>query len=116
MLEAVGVEGKMRVYGLKNCDSCRAAMKALNGKAELVDVRMSGVPEEVLAAGLEQFGAALVNRRSTTWRGLSGAERAGDALALLTAHPSLMKRPLIEDQGRLHLGWGPDVRSALGVS
>ena len=60
------------------------------------------------------FGEAFVNRRSTTWRGLSETERAGDPVALVSAHPTLMKRPVIEDDdGRLHLGWGKDVQNSL---
>ena len=41
----------MRLYGLKNCDTCRKAMKALP-QAEFVDVRADGVPADVLAAAL----------------------------------------------------------------
>lgn len=60
------------------------------------------------------FGDALVNRRSTTWRGLSEDERAGDPLELLAAHPTLMKRPVIEaDDGTLYLGWDKAVQAAL---
>ena len=65
----------MIIYGLKNCDTCRKAMKALP-QAELCDVRVDGVPKGVLNTALHQFGDALVNTRSTTWRGLDGQERA----------------------------------------
>ncbi len=104
----------MILYGLKTCDTCRKALKSL-GSAEFVDVRGAGVPEDVLRAAHAQFGAALLNTRSTTWRGLSESERAGEPLALLAAHPALMKRPLIEAGGTLYLGWGPEVRAALGL-
>ena len=104
----------MRVYGLKTCDTCRKAMKALEG-AELVDVRKDPVPGELLEKAQAQFGEALVNRRSTTWRGLDEAERARPPLDLLADHPSLMKRPLIEDGEDLYLGWTPEVQRALGA-
>tara|TARA_R100000935_G_scaffold12601_2_gene25034 strand:- start:4619 stop:4939 length:321 start_codon:yes stop_codon:yes gene_type:complete len=94
----------MLIYGLKNCDTCRKAIKALPD-AQLVDVRQDGVPAEVLARALARFGAALVNTRSTTWRGLDDAERASDPLELLAAHPALMKRPLIAAGEDLFLGW-----------
>ncbi len=84
----------MLIYGLKNCDTCRKAIKALPD-AQLVDVRKDGVPADLLARAHTQFGAALVNTRSTTWRGLDDAERGADPLELLAAHPALMKRPLI---------------------
>ncbi|MEK0163959.1 MULTISPECIES: arsenate reductase family protein [unclassified Phaeobacter] len=104
----------MQLYGLKTCDTCRKALKQLP-QAELVDVRADGVPEAILQAALAQFGDRLVNTRSTTWRGLSEAERAGEPLDLLTAHPTLMKRPLIRSGDHLHLGWDAKTKAALGV-
>ena len=103
----------MILFGLKTCDTCRKARKALAG-CDFVDVREAGLPQGVMERALDTFGEALVNRRSTTWRGLSDEARAKAPAALLAAHPSLMKRPLIfEDDGTLHLGWGPDVRAKL---
>ena len=104
----------MILYGLKTCDTCRKALKSL-GNAEFVDVRAEGVPEDVMRAAFAQFGDKLLNTRSTTWRGLSESERAGAPLELLAAHPTLMKRPLIADGDTLYLGWGPEVRAALGA-
>ena len=105
----------MEIFGLKNCDTCRKAVKALDGAA-FVDVRADGVPSEIMTAALAQFGDALVNTRSTTWRALSEAERARPHADLLADHPTLMKRPLIRDgAGALHLGWSETTRAALGA-
>lgn len=104
----------MQLYGLKNCDTCRNALKALP-EAQLVDVRAEGAPLAVLEQALRQFGGALTNVRSTTWRGLSEEDRAADPLELLQAHPALMKRPLIEKDGALYLGWTAETRAALGA-
>ena len=60
----------MELFGLKNCDTCRAARKALPD-ATFSDVRDSPLPSPILDRALEVFGDDLVNRRSTTWRGLS---------------------------------------------
>ncbi|MEQ6247388.1 ArsC/Spx/MgsR family protein [Sulfitobacter sp. HNIBRBA3233] len=100
----------MEVFGLKNCDTCRKAMKALP-EATLVDVRKDGVPQALLKDALEQFGDQLINTRSTTWRGLDSAEREAPPLELLAAHPALMKRPLIRAGGRLSLGWSPEIEA-----
>ncbi|WP_172293534.1 ArsC/Spx/MgsR family protein [Pseudoruegeria sp. HB172150] len=106
----------MRFFGLKTCDTCRKAEKALRAagyKASVIDVRVDGVSGEDLKRFLDAFGSDLLNRRSTTWRGLSEEDRAKDPLVLLREHPTLMKRPVIESDGKLYLGWGGDVRSAL---
>lgn len=102
----------MQIYGLKTCDTCRKALKSLTD-ASFYDVRGDGVPQDVLKSAHDRFGAALVNTRSTTWRGLDDAERARDPLALLADHPTLMKRPLIVEDGQMFLGWTKDVQAVL---
>lgn len=102
----------MHLYGLKNCDTCRKALKFLPN-AELVDVRADGVPAEILEQAYAKFGSALLNTRSTTWRQLSEEEREKPALMLLAEHPALMKRPLIDRDGELFLSWSKDVQAAL---
>ena len=105
----------MNLYGLKTCDTCRKALKSLP-EVSFFDVRADGVPEEVLDRALAQFGSSLLNTRSTTWRGLDAEARDRPPIELLRDHPTLMKRPLIETDSRLLLGWGPETRAALGVS
>ncbi|PID35788.1 MAG: arsenate reductase [Rhodobacterales bacterium] len=98
----------MRVYGIKNCDTVRKAMRALEAAGrgpELVDIRATPLTQAEITRFLDAFGPALINKRSTTWRGLSEEERAGDPATLLAAHPTLMKRPVIEEGGRMTLGW-----------
>ncbi|MGJ8615593.1 MAG: ArsC/Spx/MgsR family protein [Sulfitobacter sp.] len=100
----------MKIYGLKNCDTCRKALKALPG-AQLIDVRIDGLPEDVLDRALEQFGPALLNTRSTTWRGLDEAQRQRDPRALILQYPALMKRPLVAVDKSLFLFWNSDVET-----
>lgn len=104
----------MKIYGLKNCDTCRKARKALP-EAEFIDVRDQGIAGDVLAAAQAEFGAALLNTRSTTWRGLSDEERSQDPLALMAEHPALMKRPLIQVGDQMFLGWTAATQTALGL-
>jgi len=118
------------IYGLKNCDSCRKAQKLLEAAGSAYrfhDLRADGLPAGRLARWLETAGwETLVNRRSTTWRALPEAEKAGlDAAAagpLLERHPTLMKRPVVEvggaesegeAAGRLLVGFGPAEQKAL---
>ena len=104
----------MRVYCLKTCDTCRKALKALDADGiayELRDVRADGIAAADVAAILAAHGEAAINRASTTWRGLSEAEKAQPSDALLAAHPTLLKRPAIEAAGGWLLGWKVDVQA-----
>ena len=107
-------------YGLKSCDSCRAALKALTEagiEVDARDVRDDGVPAETLWQAIERHGAdKVINRRSTTWRKLDETARQGEPVTLLQAHPSLMKRPLIvQSDGTSTIGWDAAARAALAL-
>ena len=99
----------MDLYGLKTCDSCRKALKALPD-ANFIDVRKEGVSAELLERAAQAFGPAIVNKSSATWRGLDEAERARDPLELVSEHPTLMKRPLIVEGDRMTIGWKADAQ------
>ncbi len=106
----------MTLYGLKSCDTCRAALKTLKqaGQAvDFVDVRATPLSVDFLSNLVSVHGAKVVNTRSTTWRNLDDTARQIAPVALLQAHPTLMKRPVIEQDGTLYLGWSDAVRSAL---
>ena len=106
----------MRFFGLKTCDTCRKAQKAIaaTGQAfEVIDVRADGLSAADRAQIVTQFGALAINKASTTWRGLSDAEKAGDVSDLLAAHPTLMKRPVIDNNGDWTIGWKADVQAKL---
>lgn len=103
------------IWGLKTCDTCKKALKALPG-AVLRDVRAQPLSADEIAQVLAAFGDKAVNRASTTWRGLDEAARAQDPAALLAQHPALMKRPVILTGGAMHLGWTPAVRATLGAA
>lgn len=108
----------MQIIGLKNCDTCRRAVKeatAAGREAKLRDLRENPLSSAEISQFLAKFGAdALINRKSTTWRGLDDKARALEPAQMLAAYPSLMKRPvIIADNGALYLGWGADVKAAL---
>mgnify|MGYP000569076193 CR=1 FL=1 len=98
------------LYGLKNCDTCRKAI-ADNPDADFVDIRAEADLKTKVPQWLDAVGAAkLVNSRSTTWRGLSDADKerakAGEAKVLI-ANPALIKRPVVEDGKTVTVGWPP---------
>lgn len=110
------------LYGLKNCDTCKKALKALETAGHdvtFIDVRAEADLSGKVPAWLDAVGAErLINTRSTTWRGLDEAERAKaetDPAELLQANPALIKRPVIESGGQTYVGWTKDVQAALGL-
>ena len=83
----------MTLYGLKACDTCRKARQAIEkaGKSvEFVDVRETPLSPDMIKKFFAEFGEDVINRRSTTWRGLTEAERGRAPEALLA------------DQGEAH--------------
>lgn len=117
----------LTIYHLKTCDTCRKAIKALQGAGHdltLIDVRADGVP----AKDLERFEKAvgwekLLNTRSTTWRGLEDTDKAEmtseKAVALMSEHPTLIKRPVIDrhidGDASVTVGWTKEVQAELKV-
>lgn len=104
----------MRFFGLKTCDTCRKALKNLAAAGydpQVIDVRADGISAADLQTIIATFGDGALNRASTTWRALSDAEKEADAAALLAAHPTLMKRPVIEAEGQWTIGWKADVQA-----
>lgn len=111
----------MKVYGIKNCDSCRKARKWLDERKivhQFVDLREHGPTPETARRWIAAVGhELLINRRGTTWRKLAPADRdgidAGRALTLVLAHPTLIKRPVFELPGGLLVGFSDEVRGRL---
>ena len=108
----------MRFIGLKTCDTCRKALKALTAAGHAVtvtDVRADGLSADDIDQIVAKFPLKAINKASTTWRGLTDAEKDSDPKKLLEDHPTLMKRPVIDLDGKLYLGWGKDVQVACGI-
>ncbi len=58
------------------------------------------------------------NTRGTTWRQLADTEKAAviddaSAIALMQAHPSVIKRPVLERNGKYHLGFTEDLYQSI---
>ena len=91
------------VYGLSNCSTCRKATDWLQARDiahQFIDYRETPVPDEVLRRQAAAIGwEKLVNRASTTWRGLDEARKtpADEVawLALVREYPALIRRPLL---------------------
>jgi arsenate reductase (glutaredoxin) len=95
------------IYGIKNCDTCRKAVKWLEAEGldyRFHDFREDGIERNVVLDFISNLGLeSVVNRRSTSWRNLNEADKAvveqgGQAavVALLVENPTLIKRPVFD--------------------
>jgi arsenate reductase len=111
----------LSMYGLKTCDTCRMAMKALDVKNVTYafhDVRAEGVTKAQVEKWAKAVGwEGLLNKSSTTWRELPEKDKASvdekKAIALMLKHPTLIKRPVIEFGAEIYVGWSDATRRAL---
>ena len=95
----------VQVYGIPNCDTVKKARTWLTEQGiafEFHDFKKQGVPEAALDRWLHSLGwEAVLNRKGTTWRQLDGATQAqvqdaASAKAVMLAHASVIKRPVVE--------------------
>ena len=103
------------VYGIKNCDTVKKARAWLDAHRidyEFHDFKTAGVEREKLAHWCAELGwETVLNRAGTTFRKLPDADRtdlnADKAIALMIAQPSMIKRPVLEGDGVLLVGFKP---------
>ncbi|MDX1465659.1 MAG: Spx/MgsR family RNA polymerase-binding regulatory protein [Halomonas sp.] len=103
----------LTLYVIKNCDTCRRARKALDEKGipfQVHDLREDGLSAPLLEHILHRVPLMeVLNKRSTTWRQLDDEEKehldANSARELLLAHPTLLKRPLLENGDEILVGY-----------
>ena len=90
----------INIYGLKNCDSCRKAIKWLEAnKIKIISLTRSTVLKWIDIHSLDQ----IINKRSTTWRNLDEKlKNQLDTMAIdiIINSPSLIKRPIWEIDSR----------------
>ena len=100
----------MTVYGIKNCNTVKSALTWLknhNVEFEFHDYKTKGITEAQLKGWSKQVGwESLVNKRGTTWRQLDEAVQKkitseAAAINLMKDKTSVIKRPLIERDGKV---------------
>jgi arsenate reductase len=104
------------LYGIKNCDTMKKAFAWCDARGiaySFHDYKKQGVPRDRLVAWCRVLGwKTLVNTRGPTFRKLAPEEQEitsqSQAVALMLAHPSLIRRPVVEtDGGQLLVGFDP---------
>jgi arsenate reductase len=99
------------IYGIKNCSSVskvRTQFDAAGISYDFLDFKKQPPSKAQLQQWLATVSlATLLNKQSTTWRKLSEEEKQQadsleGAITLMHLYPSLIKRPVIEQDGRLY--------------
>ncbi|HEV2572079.1 MAG TPA: ArsC family reductase [Beijerinckiaceae bacterium] len=105
------------IYGIKNCDTMKKARTWLDDHGvtyQFHDYKASDIDK----ASLEKWSGVvgwetLLNRAGTTFRKLPEKDREGltekKAIALMLAQPSMIKRPVLDVDGKLTVGFKPDI-------
>ncbi len=111
----------LHIYGIPNCDTVKKARKWLD-RNELVytfhDYKKEGAQAPKVESWIDAKGVDVVlNKRGTTFRKLSDEEKAKAqdshaAVTLLVQHPSMIKRPVVEYDGGVLIGFKEDEWSA----
>ena len=107
----------MKLYGITNCDTVRKARRWLDQQGvshHYHDLRNDGIDTDTIALWLTRLPAEqLLNRRSTTWKQLDPHIRDNlrdeEIPALLAAHPTLIKRPVLDTGNHLTTGFNDQV-------
>ena len=108
------------IYGIKNCDTMKKARAWLDGHGVAYgfhDYKTAGIERGRLEGWAAKVGwESLLNRAGTTFRKLPDAEKAdltqAKAIGLMLAQPSMIKRPVLETDRRLIVGFKPEIYAA----
>lgn len=103
----------LTVYGIKSCDTCKKALKFLAAKEiehRFHDLRDDGLDIQMLERWVDRIGwEKLLNKKSLTWRKIPEVDRndmnQDKALAAMIERPTLIKRPVLEADNFIAVGF-----------
>ena len=109
------------LYGISNCDSVAKAKKWLKQadiEFNFVDFRKDGIHSEQVSHWTNEVGIEkLLNKRGTTWRNLTDAQKALESIdelvRLMTENPTLIKRPVLDAQGHIEVGFKAELYESI---
>jgi Spx/MgsR family transcriptional regulator len=109
------------MYGIRNCDTVKKARAWLEQQGveyRFHDYKAAGIDMAQLNRWCRELGwEALLNRAGLTFRKLPPSQKESlderQAVALMLAQPSMIKRPVVELRGRLIVGFKPELYKSL---
>ena len=109
------------VFGIKNCDTIKKARNWLTDQGieyQFHDFRANGIDRDRIETWIQQAGwETVLKRRGTTWRKLDAAIQdtvnRDNVAALLAEHPAMIKRPVLDIDGDISIGFKPDLYQSI---
>ena len=107
---------ELTLFGIKNCDTMKKAMKWLDDNSvayHFHDYKKEGVPEQRLRQWLEALGwETVINKRGTTWRKLDDVVKESmnteKSVNLAMENSSVIKRPILQSNDFILVGFKAD--------
>lgn len=101
------------LYGISNCDTVRKARKWLvdhHVEFDFHDFRKDGLDRATLEHWCQKTDwETLLNKRSTSWRGIADERKTdlceSSAIDLMLEQPTLIKRPVLERNDQISVGF-----------
>jgi arsenate reductase (glutaredoxin) len=108
------------IYGIKACDTMKKARTWLDQRGveyAFHDYKTQAIGRDALTTWARSVGwQTLLNRAGTTFRKLPDADKTdldeAKAISLMLAQPSMIKRPVLDVDGTLVVGFKPEVYAA----
>jgi arsenate reductase len=112
-----GIGMSITIYGIKNCDTMKKARTWLESKGvahDFHDYKAKGIDAATLDSWIGKVGwEVLLNKAGTTFKKLDEAQKenldATKAKALMLEQPSMIKRPVLDVDGKLTVGFKPEI-------
>ena len=109
--------GSLTIYGIKNCDTVKKALKFLSSKSlphEFIDFRENLISEDLYKTMEQGVGLEmLINKRSSTYRLLTDDEKQNIGYEIVSKYPTLIKRPVLIQNGEVMVGFSEKQYSEL---
>ena len=110
----------VELYGIPNCDTVKKARRWLDAHSvdyTFHDYKKEGADPDRLRDWAGEVGwEALLNKRGATFRKLPDADKSdideASAVTLMSQNPSMIRRPVVEHDGGLLVGFEEDLWSA----
>ena len=101
------------IHGIRNCDTMKKAFAWLDGHGiayDFHDYKKSGISQDALERWCAEAGwEKVLNRAGMTFRKLPDDKKAGldqdKAIALMLEQPSMIKRPVLQTENTLEIGF-----------